>query len=238
MENEKDELPALTLQDAIGFSKETVRDFRMKLKKQRFDFDSVDEKGKTLLIHLVETMTDSDRIWVVLEYFADPNIKDVDDKTALHYACKVGNKGMILALLLFGAQHDITDKEEKKPFEYCPTLKEDLEIIVEEHINRYKPYFIQLTRRRRKLLKSIFDVIDQETKVIDDMKMATYLFFILNLKLGLTRQLMRRVLKMQLKTRKYLLKLLRGLGMKNTRGLRLILKNLFWRWRKLRICMD
>lgn len=174
MENEKDELPALTLQDALSFSKEVVRDFRAKLKKQKFDFDSVDEKGKTLLIHLVETMTDTDRLWVVLEYFADPNIKDTEnDRTALHYACKIGNKGMILALLLFGAQYDITDKEEKKPFEHCPTLKEDLELIVEEHINKYKPYFIQLTRKRRKLLKEIFDVIDQETKFIDDMKMAT-----------------------------------------------------------------
>lgn len=172
MENDK-EMPVLSFQDALSHSKDSVKDFKIKLKTHSFDFDSVDEKGKTLLIHLVETMVDTDRLWVVLEFFADPNIKDLEnEKTALHYACKAGHKGMILALLLFGAHIDVTDKEEKKPFDHCPTLKEDLEQIL-EHISKYKPYFIQLTRKRRKVIKDIFDSIDQETKIIDDIKMAT-----------------------------------------------------------------
>ena len=171
MDNDKDDFPTLNLQEALGFIKDPVDDFRRRLKKYRFDFDSVDEKEKTLLVNLVETIPNSDYAWVVLEYFADPNIKDSDERTALHYACKTSNKGTILALLFFGANTDLKDKEGKKPFEHCPTLKEELEQIV-ELIEKNKIAFISLTRNRRKYLKKIFDQIDQSTKFIDEGKLA------------------------------------------------------------------
>jgi hypothetical protein len=174
MEIDKDDFPTLTLPEALGLIKDPVEDFRRKLKKYKFDFDSVDERGKTLLVNLVETMPGSDYIWVVLEYFADPNIKDSEyERTALHYACKAGNKGIILALLFFGAQIDVSDKEGKKPFEWCPQLKEELDQIAEV-FEKHRVGFIQLTRGRRKYLKRIFDQIDQSTKFIDEGKLGQF----------------------------------------------------------------
>lgn len=174
MEIDKDDIPTLTLPEALGLIKEPVDEFKRKIKKYKYDFDSVDEKGKTLLINLVETMPTSDYIWVVLEYFADPNIKDQEfERTSLHYACKAGNKGIILALLLFGAQIDISDKEGKKPFEWCPQFKDELDQIA-EMFDKNRVGFIQLTRGRRKYLKRIFDQIDQGTKFIDESKLALF----------------------------------------------------------------
>jgi ankyrin repeat protein len=175
MENEKDDLPVITIQGIMeNLTSLTANDLKAKLKSHTYDFDSVNDKGKTLLIILTETFQDSDRLWVVLEYFADPNIKDSEnDKTALHYACKQGNKGMILALLMFGAHTDILDKEEKKPFQLCPNLNDELENTLEHFINKYKTKFLQLTRKRRKMLKKIFESMDQETKLVDEFKLAT-----------------------------------------------------------------
>lgn len=169
VENEKE----ITLQDAIGFVKDSIREFKHKLKHSKFDFDSKDpEKGKNFLIHLVETAPSTDQIWIVLEYFADTNIKDNEGKTALHYACKMNKKEMILVLLLFGANPQLVDDEDKKPFDLLP-LREDLSHFV-ERINMIKPFFIQLTRKRRKYLKLIFDEMDQSTKMIDDLKLASF----------------------------------------------------------------
>jgi hypothetical protein len=170
---EEKEDPLCTLQDALGFVKESVEDFKSKLKKYRVDWESlVDEKGKTLLIQLIETLTNTDHIWILLEYFADPNVKDQEmGRTALHYACKLNNRGMILALLLFGANPEIHDNEEKKAFELSNISIEEFEQIMEK-INKYKIHFVQLTRKRRKHLKYIFDAIDLGTKSIDENKLA------------------------------------------------------------------
>lgn len=175
MDNDKDELPTLSLQEALGLIKEPPEIFRDRLKKYRYDFDQVDEKNKTLLVNIVETMPGSEYAWVVLEYFAEPNIKDSEDKTALHYACKGSNKSAILTLLFFGAHTDIVDKEGKKPFDHCPQLKEELEQIT-ELVEKFKIPFISLTRKRRKYIKKIFDQIDQSTKFIDEGKLQLYIY--------------------------------------------------------------
>src|SRR5690349_18528776 len=130
MDNEKDELPLLALQDALGFATDSVEEYEIKFRSHRFDFDgSEPEKGKTLLINLVEKMQNTDFIWIVLEYFADPNIKDKEfGRTALHYACQANQKGAIIALMLFGAHTDISDNTEAKAFDLIKTInKEDLE---------------------------------------------------------------------------------------------------------------
>ncbi len=170
--DEKGDMPVLNLQGALSLVKETVDDFRKKLKRYQFDFDSIDDKGKTLLIHLAETMPNSDYLWVILEFFCDTNVKDSEgDRTALHYACKNQNKGVILSLLMFGASTEMLDKEGKKPFDHCPGIKDELELCL-DIIEKVKIPFIQLTRKRRKYIKKIFDQIDQSTKVIDEGKLA------------------------------------------------------------------
>jgi hypothetical protein len=166
------EVQILKLSGAIDLSKESVEDFRKKIKKYEFDFDSTDDKGKTLLIYLVENVQNTDYLWVVLEYFCDLNIKDIEnEKTALHYACKNMQRGQIACLLLFGANTEIIDKEGKKPFEHCLGIKDELDHLL-EIIEKIKVPFIQLTRKRRKYIKRIFDQIDQTTKAIDEGKLA------------------------------------------------------------------
>jgi ankyrin repeat protein len=171
MENEKDELSALSYQEVLQLLKDPEDEFRRKIKKHKIDFDAVDsEKGKTLLISLTDNNS-TDIMWVLLEYFADPNIKDKEmERTALHYACKNAFKGMILALLIFGSQTDIIDKDEKQPFELC-SFGEELQKISEK-INKLRPFFIQLGRKRRKNLKQIFESIDLGTKTIDEARLA------------------------------------------------------------------
>ena len=51
MENDK-ELPPLTIQEALILPKDSVEVYKRKLKDRRFDFDSIDEKGKTLCINV------------------------------------------------------------------------------------------------------------------------------------------------------------------------------------------
>lgn len=175
MENEKDELTTLSYQEVLQLLKDPEDEFRRKIKKHKIDFDAVDsDKGKTLLINLTDNNT-TDNMWVLLEYFADPNIIDKEnERTALHYACKNVFRGMILALLIFGAQTHILDKDGKKPFELC-SFGEELEKILEK-IKELRPYFIQLGRKRRRNLKKIFESIDLGTKSIDEARLAGYLF--------------------------------------------------------------
>jgi ankyrin repeat protein len=168
MEHEKE----IQLQDALEYLKDSGKQFKRNLKSHSFDFDSVDEKGKNLLIHIIETLSSTDHLWVLLDYFADPNIKDLDyGMTALHYACKLNKKDMAMALLLFGAKDDLTDNDGKTPFELYPN-KDNMTTIVES-INLIKPQFIQLTRKRRKNLKYIFEEMEQGSKLIDDSKLAS-----------------------------------------------------------------
>jgi len=171
MDNDKEELALMGFQEVVQILKDPEDEFRKKIKKFKIDFDAVDqEKGKTLLMNLTESNS-TDNMWVLLEYFANPNIKDKDnERTALHHACKNGFKGMILALIIFGAQPDIADIDGKKPFEIC-SFSEELEQISLK-INKLRPYFIQLGRKRRKILKQIFDTIDLGTKTIDDARLA------------------------------------------------------------------
>lgn len=176
MENDKDELPTITLQEALGFVKETVDDFKAKLKKYKFDFDAVDEKGRTFLINLAENANaTTDYVWILLEYFADPNIREKEwGRTALHLACKNNNKSLVLALLLFGANPEILDNDDKKPLELSTIIvKEEFDKIADS-INKIKIHFIQLTRKRRKYLRYIFEYIDLGTKTVDDQKLTSF----------------------------------------------------------------
>jgi hypothetical protein len=172
MANETGELPVLKVQAAFDLTKEPADQFRRSLKKYEFNFDSIDEKGKTLLINIVENLQQTtDHLWVVLEYFSDTSIKDLEnERTALHYACRNQSKAQIVCLLLFGASTELIDKEGKKPLEYCSNIKDEIEHVM-DIIEKIKITFIQLTRKRRKYLKKIFDQIDQSTKLLDEDKL-------------------------------------------------------------------
>jgi ankyrin repeat protein len=121
-----------------------------------------------------EQAISSENVWVVCEYFADTNIKDVTGNTALHYACKNNNKSVILALLLFGADTNLTNEEEKKPFDYSQFRDEEIEILIKA-VEKYKLQFLQLTRKRRNDLRKIFEDMDyDQTKTINESKLKSF----------------------------------------------------------------
>lgn len=140
------------------------QDIRAKLKNSKYDMDSTDENGKTLVCALAEwhqpNTTLLEPFWILLELFADPNIKDKTGNTALHYSCKNKNKALTLLLLLFGANNEIVNDEGKKPFEMVNMVEDAANL--NEKVNNYKFYFLQLTRKRRNKLRKIFLAIDSD----------------------------------------------------------------------------
>ena len=159
-------------QELLDTVKDNFKDMRQRLKEKTFDLDNQDENGKTVLINVIEMRNYTEQMWVLLDYMADPNVQDNEGKTALHYACGVDRKDMIICLLLFGADPDIADNEEKKPFD---DYRDDMTSIVEQ-VNSIKKEFIALTRKRRKFLKYIFDETDKElgSKLLSEHTLAAF----------------------------------------------------------------
>jgi ankyrin repeat protein len=113
----------------------------------------------------------SETIWLILEFFADLNIKDNLGNTALHYAFKNDNKHMIIALLLFGANPEISNNEDKKPVDMSKITKDEIDPVIEK-ITKLKINFLQMTRKRRKKIKKMFDHIDNDnSKTIGEHKL-------------------------------------------------------------------
>ena len=152
-------------QELLDTVKEDFKPMRQKIKEKPFDLDNQDENGKTVLINVVELRNNTEQMWVLLDYGADPNIKDNEGKTALHHSC-------IVDRLLFGAEPDIEDNEGKKCFD---EYKDDMSLI-KEKIDDIKREFISLTRKRRKFLKYIFDETDKDygAKILNIESLANY----------------------------------------------------------------
>jgi ankyrin repeat protein len=185
MENEKNELQYLTIMDSISFAKSlNTAEYKKKIKEYRVDFDIRNPDGgnyhhfilgETVLISLAkEQSVGTDNAWVILEYHADPNVKDFTGSTALHYACKSNNKGLILALMLFNADSDIINEEEKKCWDFTSFRDEEVDSL-KEIVKKYRLTFTQLVRKRRNKLKKIFDFIDVDnSKSIGDYKLKCF----------------------------------------------------------------
>ena len=159
-------------QELLDTVKEDFKPMRQKLKEKTFDLDNQDENGKTVLINIVELRGNTEQMWVLLDYGADPNVQDNEGKTALHHSCIVDRKDMIVCLLLFGADPEIEDNEGKKCFE---DYKDDMSLI-KEKIDDIKREFISLTRKRRKFLKYIFDETDKDygAKILNIESLTMY----------------------------------------------------------------
>ena len=159
-------------QELLDTIKEDFKPMRQKLKEKPFDLDNQDENGKTVLINLVELRGNTEQMWVLLDYGADPNIQDNEGKTALHHSCLVDRKDMMICLLLFGADPEIEDNEGKKCFD---EYKDDMSLI-KEKIDDIKREFIILTRKRRKFLKYIFDETDKDygAKILNVESLTNY----------------------------------------------------------------
>ena len=159
-------------QELLDTVKEDFKPMRQKLKEKPYDLDNQDENGKTVLINIVELRGNTEQMWVLLDYGADPNIQDNEGKTALHHACLVDRKDMMICLLLFGADPEIEDNENKKCFE---DYKDDMSLI-KEKIDDIKKEFITLTRKRRKFLKYIFDETDKDygAKILNVESLTNY----------------------------------------------------------------
>jgi hypothetical protein len=159
-------------QELLDTVKEDFKPMRQKIKLKPYDLDNQDENGKTVLINVVELRNNTEQMWVLLDYGADPNIQDNEGKTALFHSCLVDRKDMIVCLLLFGADPEIEDNEGKKCFE---EYRDDMSLI-KEKIDDIKREFISLTRKRRKFLKYIFDETDKDygAKILNIESLANY----------------------------------------------------------------
>ncbi len=162
----------LTFGSALALTKNGEESFKDDLKEATFEMDCTDENDKILLIHMAEIQNNpSDISWILLEYMSDPNCKDKDGNTALHYAFKNNNKPMIIVLLMFGANPDIANEQSLKPYEMNNIKKDEHDALIEK-INKYKFNFLQLGKKTRKKLKKVFDDIDNDgLKTINDYKL-------------------------------------------------------------------
>ncbi len=131
--------------------KAQFEDFWRTIRTSEFDLDEQDDNQKTALIHAAES-NNTEKAWVLLEFFADPNKKDKDGRTALHIATQDNKKEFTFLLLLFGANPEEEDNEGKKPFDGKEDELENLKRLIEE----LKDTFIFMTRKRRKLLRHCF----------------------------------------------------------------------------------
>ena len=164
-------------QDLLDTIKENFRDMRYRIKSHEkpFDFDLQDENGKTVLHAVVDMKNFTEQMWVLLDFFANPDVRDNEGKTPLHYAVMYDRKDMVLCLLLFGANTEIEDNDGKKPFDY-ESGKEDLPILLEK-VKKIKKEFISLGRKRRKFLKHIFDEVDKELNAKNMSAMTLSVFY-------------------------------------------------------------
>lgn len=159
--------------DLEDTAKENFKEMRQKLKEKVYNLDNQEESKKTVLIKLIESRSNTEQMWVLLDYGANPNIQDQDGKTALHYAVQVERRDIVICLLLFGADTEIKDNEGKGPLD---DYKWDDLSTIREAVDNIKREFISLTRKRRKFLKYIFDEIDKEygTKQINKETLSLY----------------------------------------------------------------
>jgi len=161
-----------SFQELLDTIKEDFKPMRTKVKLKEYDLDNKDENGKTVLMNIIELRGNTEQMWVLLDFDANPNVQDNEGKTALHYACQADRKDMIICLLLFGADPEIDDLEGKKCFE---EYKDDMSTI-KEKVDDIKREFISLTRKRRKFLKYIFDETDKDygAKILNVESLANY----------------------------------------------------------------
>lgn len=154
----------ITLNEVLEKKKEdNFHEFESLMFSKTFDYDSVDNQGKTLIMLFIESQSNSEFVWFCLEYFADPNIKDNLGNTALHYAFSSPNKAYIYPLLLFNADYTIKNNEGKEPYEMVlnnnSLSKSDVDNIY-SLINSLKFDFAKIGRSRREMSKSILDFME------------------------------------------------------------------------------
>jgi ankyrin repeat protein len=88
-------------------------------KNKRLIHETIDSEGKTQLILATKTGQE-DVALKILDIFTEIEIdkQDKDGRTALHYACILGCKKLIIRLVELGASMDIKDLNNTTPFAY------------------------------------------------------------------------------------------------------------------------
>ncbi|MCQ2817316.1 MAG: ankyrin repeat domain-containing protein [archaeon] len=152
--------------------KASFKEFWKNIRISDYDLDEIDEQqNKTALMGCLN-LGIPDKAWVLLEFFADPNIQNKDGKTALHFAVEEKKKDFQFLLLLFGADVNIQDKEEKTPYQEDTDYKD-----IKEVVDKFKDTFLFMTRKRRKYLRYIFQKIESNGNTpgfIDQNSLAKY----------------------------------------------------------------
>ena len=92
-----------------------------KLLENNLDINARDERGNTALA-LATYLTNRDnnlqRVQLLLEKNADPNIGDLENYTPLMYIASVGNRELAALFLKYGAKIDLKDSTGKSALDH------------------------------------------------------------------------------------------------------------------------
>ena len=91
-----------------------------------------------------------DHIEILLNYGADPNLKDNKEDTALHIAVmknRIFGKHIVKLLLKYGADPFIKDRQGKLPIDYCTNNKDEACKLLKEVMDPYKLLQIYGTKK-------------------------------------------------------------------------------------------
>src|SRR5688572_18268309 len=82
------------------------------------DLSIRDDDGMTAL-EIAISYDDEDKVDILLQYRANPNLKNSEGQTALHCAAKHGDFSIIKKLINHGADKAIADVDGKLPVDYA-----------------------------------------------------------------------------------------------------------------------
>lgn len=168
--------------------KAPFKEFWKNIRMSDYDLDEIDSEDKKTALQLCLEFDIKDKAWVLLEFFADPNIISGEGKSALDYALEGNKKVFQFLLLLFGAKLHMHDPEKKNEApvdsEGKKDDKDEKEIDAERFdkldgykktVDSLKDTFIFLTRKRRKYLRYIFQrMAGNEGDAVDENGLTNY----------------------------------------------------------------
>jgi ankyrin repeat protein len=137
------------------------------------DINVTDKEGKGLVHHAVINNRDKMLQYLISEG-AELDMQDTQGNTAMHFACELELREVIILLLINKANPMIKNNKEKYPGEDNPEISIFLDTITEE-----EKCFKILSPEQTKVLTSIFSDIDYDkTKKINRRKSVAFNHFV------------------------------------------------------------
>jgi ankyrin repeat protein len=100
--------------------------------KKSFDWNSQDIEGKTVLLMACKMRATEivQRLCKLTDFDIDVNLPDMYGNTPLHYACALGDVTSFGALIEFGANINIKNKQQKTPKDFLDLKQQEVEEIL------------------------------------------------------------------------------------------------------------